>query len=62
LTAFHVGGQIVRPDELWGVRVTMDFHLLPPATITRTLQAARFAVEEIREREPCPDVDPSRRA
>ena len=63
LIAFHVGDEIVRPDELWGVPVTMDFFLQPPAGICHALEAAGFAVEEVAEREPYPDVEyPSRRA
>jgi ubiquinone/menaquinone biosynthesis C-methylase UbiE len=63
LLAFHVGDEIVRPDELWGVPVAMDFYLHSPAMICESLGAAGFAVEEVIEREPYPDVEyPSRRA
>ena len=48
---------------LWGVPLTMDFFLHPPAGICHGLEAAGFAVEEVAEREPYPDVEyPSRRA
>jgi len=63
LISFHIGNETVRPDELWGKRVTMDFFLLPPAEIARGLEQAGFAVEEVVERDPYPDVEyPSRRA
>jgi SAM-dependent methyltransferase len=57
LVAFHVGNEIVRPDELWGVRVTMDFYLHSPDVVCRSLDAAAFTVEDIAEREPYPEVE-----
>jgi SAM-dependent methyltransferase len=63
LIAFHVGDEIVRLGELWGVPVTMDFYLHPPARICDVLDRAGFAVEEVAERDPYTDVEyPSRRA
>ena len=63
LMAFHVGDEIVHPDELWGVPLTMDFYLHQTATICQGLEAAGFAVEEVAEREPYPEVEyQSRRA
>ena len=63
LLAFHVGDEIVRPDELWGVPLTMAFYMHSPVKIRETLSAAGFAVEEVIEREPYPDVEhQSRRA
>lgn len=63
LIAFHAGDETIHPDELWGVPVTMDFCLYPPAVICQELEAAGFAVEEVAEREPYPDVEyQSRRA
>jgi SAM-dependent methyltransferase len=63
LIAFHVGGEIVHPDELWGVPLTLDFYLHQTATICQDLEAADFAVEEVAEREPYPEVEyQSRRA
>ena len=61
--AFHVGDEIVHPDELWGVPLTMAFHLHQTATICQGLEAGGFAVEEVAEREPYPEVEyQSRRA
>jgi SAM-dependent methyltransferase len=63
LIAFHVGDEIVRPAELWGVPLTMDFYLHLPARICHLRDAAGFAVEEVAEREPYPEVEyQSRRA
>ena len=57
LVAFHVGNEVVRPDELWGVRVTMDFYLHSPDVVCRSLDVAGFSVEDIAESEPYPEVD-----
>jgi SAM-dependent methyltransferase len=63
LLAFHVGDEIVSPDELWGVPLTMPFYMHSPVKIRETLSAAGFTVEEVIEREPYPDVEhQSRRA
>jgi SAM-dependent methyltransferase len=63
LLAFHVGDEIVRPDELWGVPLTMAFYMHSPVKIRENLSAAGFTVEEVIEREPYPDVEhQSRRA
>jgi SAM-dependent methyltransferase len=61
--AFHVGDETLRPNELWGQTISMDFHLLPVAQIKRDLEAAGFTIAEVLEREPYPEVEyPSRRA
>jgi len=63
LMAFHVGDEIVRPPELWGVPVTMDFYLHSPDRVCASLDAAGFGVEDIVEREPYPEIEyQSRRA
>jgi SAM-dependent methyltransferase len=63
LLAFHIGDDVVHPPELWGLPVTMDFFFFLPSAISRFLEAAGFAVEEIIEREPYPEVEyQSRRA
>jgi hypothetical protein len=64
LLAFHVGDDIIRPSELWGTKVTMDFFLFQTSAIQRCLEAAGFVTEEILEREPySPEVEyQSRRA
>jgi len=64
LLAFHVGDEVVRPEDLWGLRVTMDWFFFRSDEIVRLLQAAGFAIEEVIERGPyAPEVEhQSRRA
>ena len=63
LLAFHFGDEMLHVDELWGRPISMDFFLLPPPAIGRYVEAAGFALEEIIERDPYPDVEhQSRRA
>ncbi|HEX8711238.1 MAG TPA: class I SAM-dependent methyltransferase [Terracidiphilus sp.] len=64
LLAFHIGGQIVRPEELWGRPVSMEFFFHEAAIIEQKLRAAGFTIEETLEREPyAPEVEhQSRRA
>jgi len=63
LLAFHVGDQILQENELWGLKISMNFLFFQPAEIRHSLEQAGFVVEEIVEREPYPDVEyPSRRA
>jgi SAM-dependent methyltransferase len=63
LLAFHTGDEITHLDELWDQPVSMDFLLFQPAKVRFWLEAEGFAVEEIIEREPYPEVEyQSRRA
>lgn len=63
LLAFHVGQESVRPEELWGIPVTLDWLFFSPQEIVEQLTAAGFASCEVHERAPYPDVEhPSRRA
>ena len=64
LLAFHVGSQMLRPQELWGQPVTMGFFFFEPPEIERLLREAGFAIAEIVERGPyAPEVEhQSRRA
>ena len=64
LLAFHTGDEALHEEELWGRPISMDFFLLPPFAIRRSLEAAGLLVEEIIEREPyAPEVEyQSRRA
>jgi SAM-dependent methyltransferase len=63
LLAFHMGDEIIREEELWGQKISMDFLLLQPSEIKLGLDAAGLTIEEVVEREPYPDVEyPSRRA
>ena len=64
LMSFHIGDEVIRPEALWGNRVSMEFYKLQPDRIERLLTNAGFAVEDVIEREPyAPDVEfQSRRA
>jgi ubiquinone/menaquinone biosynthesis C-methylase UbiE len=64
LLAFHIGDEVIRPEELWGNPITMEFYHLQPEPIRVLLTQAGFEIEEIIEREPyAPDVEfQSRRA
>jgi SAM-dependent methyltransferase len=61
--AFHTGDGVTGEDELWGHPISMDFFFFQPAEIRRRLELAGFAIEDILEHEPYPDVEyQSRRA
>lgn len=64
LLSFHVGDEVVRPDELFGQAISMVFFFFQPSTIRRLLEAVGFAIEDVFEREPyAPEVEyQSRRA
>jgi SAM-dependent methyltransferase len=61
--AFHVGDETLHRTEWWGHAVSIDFHLLHPADMTRRAIVAGLTVDELLERDPNPEVEyPSRRA
>ncbi len=64
LLSFHIGDEVLRPEELWGNRVSMEFYELQPERIRPLLTAAGFVIEDMIERDPyAPDVEfQSRRA
>ena len=64
LLAFHVGGEVLRPEELWGQKVSMEFYHFNRALIEILLTEAGFRIEEVVERGPyAPEVEyQSRRA
>lgn len=64
LLAFHIGGDIVRPEELWGTRIAMEFYHFERALIEKLLEEAGFCIEDVVERGPyAPEVEyQSRRA
>lgn len=64
LLAFHIGDEVVRPDEMMGQPVALDFWFYTPEQMRGWLEQAGYAVEEVTEREPyAPDVEhQSRRA
>lgn len=64
LLTFHLGGDIFRPDEMWGAKVEMEFHQFDRRMIEPMLVEAGFRIEDTVEREPyAPGVEfQSRRA
>jgi hypothetical protein len=54
LLAFHIGDEVLRPEELWGKAISMDFYHLRPEKIQDLLEEAGFKIEEVIEREPYP--------
>jgi ubiquinone/menaquinone biosynthesis C-methylase UbiE len=64
LLAFHIGEEVIRPEELWGNRISMEFYHLQPDKILCLLTKSGFAIEDVIERDPyAPDVEfQSRRA
>jgi len=63
LLAFHVGNEVLHEDQLWDLKIAMDFYLLATDEITQLLKQTGFDLEEVTERDPYPEVEyPSRRA
>jgi SAM-dependent methyltransferase len=63
LLAFHIGGETMHLDEMWGHPVCVDFFFFQPAEMAGFLGVAGFQIEEMIEREPYPEVEhQSRRA
>jgi SAM-dependent methyltransferase len=63
VVAFHIGDEIVRPGELWGIPVSLEWRFLKTADVVRSLGEAGLTVEEVVEREPYEGVEhASRRA
>jgi len=57
LLAFHAGDEILRPAELWGQPVSMNFFYFEPDRMRQLLEAAGFTIEEILERDPYPEIE-----
>jgi SAM-dependent methyltransferase len=64
LLAFHIGGEVIQPESLWGQPVSMEFFFFEPDAIQRLLVDAGFVIDEAIERGPyAPEVEyQSRRA
>jgi SAM-dependent methyltransferase len=64
LLAFHVGGEVLRPEDLFGTKVAIEFYHFDRGRIEMLLEEAGFTIEEVVERDPyAPEVEyQSRRA
>ena len=64
LLAFHIGDEVIGPEELWGNPINMEFYHLQPERICRLLAEAGFDIQDVIERAPyAPEVEyQSRRA
>ena len=64
LLAFHIGDEVVRPEEMMGQPVALDFWFYTQGQMSNWLVEAGYTVEEVIEREPyAPEVEhQSRRA
>jgi ubiquinone/menaquinone biosynthesis C-methylase UbiE len=57
LLAFHKGDQVIHLDEWWEKPVSVDFTFFLPDEMSGYLRAAGFAVDEVIERDPYPEVE-----
>lgn len=63
LLTFHIGQEIIHRNEWWGKEVSLDFIFYETEEMKSHLATAGFALDEVIERDPYPDVEyPSRRA
>jgi ubiquinone/menaquinone biosynthesis C-methylase UbiE len=56
LLAFHVGDDVLHREEMWEVKVSLDFYFFRSDEMTGYLRAAGFEIEEIIERDPYPEA------
>ena len=63
LLSFHIGDEVVRLDDWWNIKVSIDFYFFRRDDVVSCLKSAGFQIEDIVERDPYPDVEhQSRRA
>ncbi len=63
LLTFHIGKEIIHRDEWWGRKVSLDFIFFETDEMKADLTQAGFALDEVIERDPYPEVEyQSRRA
>lgn len=55
--AFHVGGELVRVEEMFGATTSLDFYFHEPEGVTRALVDAGFTLEARLDREPYPGAE-----
>ena len=56
LLAFHVGDDVLHREEMWDVKVSLDFYFFRSDEMTGYLKSADFEIEEIIERDPYPEA------
>ena len=54
--AFHVGDDVLDREEMWDVKVSLDFYFFRSNEMTGYLKSADFEIEEIIERDPYPEA------
>ena len=54
--AFHVGDEVLHREEMWEVKVSLDFYFFRSDEMTAYLRDAGFEIEEIIERDPYPEA------
>ena len=54
--AFHVGDEVFHREEMWEVKVSLDFYFFRSDEMTAYLRDAGFEIEEIIERDPYPEA------
>jgi len=54
--AFHVGDEVLHREEMWEVKVSLDFYFFRSDEMTGYLRDAGFEIEEIIERDPYPEA------
>lgn len=57
LLSYHIGNEVRHLDEWWNKKVNLDFYFHETAEVKKCLVAAGFALEEVIEREPYPEVE-----
>lgn len=63
LLGFHIGDETMRPQEMWGQQVQMEFYRLQPAAVQKLLTNTGFEIQDTVERDPYPEIEfQSRRA
>jgi hypothetical protein len=62
LLAFHAGEERLRPGQLWGIPIDLEWVFHTPEAVIRALQSAGWRVEAQLLRDPYPHEHPSRRA
>ena len=55
--AFHFGAETLHLDEWRGHTVSVDFHFFTTEEIRSWLEDAGFAIQDIIERDPYPDIE-----